>query len=44
MSATIKLISEDEASPEVKAVYEDAKRHFNIDVVPSAIKAMARLS
>lgn len=39
--ATIKLISEEEASPEVKAIYDDAKRHFNLDFVPNIIKAMA---
>lgn len=38
---TINLVSEQDASPEVREVYEDAKRHFNLDFVPSALKAMA---
>ena len=40
--ATIKLVTEQEAAPEVKEIYEDVKRHFNLDFVPNAIKAMAR--
>ena len=39
--ATIKLIEEHEASPEVREVYEDVKRHFDLDFVPNVIKAMA---
>lgn len=38
---TIRLISEEEASPEVHEVYEDVKDHFNLDFVPNIIKAMA---
>lgn len=39
---TVKLISEQEASPDVIEVYEDIKNHFNIDFVPNVFKAMAR--
>jgi AhpD family alkylhydroperoxidase len=39
--ATIRLVEENEASPEVKAIYEESKRHFNIDFVPNVFKAMA---
>ena len=39
--ATIKLISEMEATPEVNEVFEDVKQHFNLDFVPNVFKAMA---
>lgn len=39
--ATIRLIEENEASPEVKAIYEEIKQHFNLDFVPSVFKAIA---
>jgi len=35
------MIEENEASPEVKAIYDDVKQHFNLDFVPNAIKALA---
>ena len=38
---TIHLIHENEASPDVRAVYEDIKRHFDLDFVPSIFKALA---
>ena len=39
--ATIHLIEENEASPEVKSIYEEVKQHFNLDFVPNAFKALA---
>lgn len=39
--ATIHLIEEQEASPDVKAIYDEVKQHFNLDFVPNVIKAMA---
>lgn len=39
---TIKLISEQEASPEINEIYNDIKQHFNLDFVPNVFKAMAR--
>ncbi|MBE0448364.1 MAG: carboxymuconolactone decarboxylase family protein [Actinobacteria bacterium] len=39
--ATIHLIEENEASPEVREVYDDIKRHFNLDFVPNVFKAVA---
>jgi AhpD family alkylhydroperoxidase len=38
---TIRLISEEEASPEVNAIYQDVKRHYDLDFVPNAMKALA---
>ncbi len=38
---TIKLVEENMASPEVQALYDDIKRHFNIDFVPNIMKALA---
>lgn len=39
--ATVRLIEEHEASPEVKAIYEEIKQHFNLDFVPDVFKAGA---
>lgn len=39
--ATIHLIEENEASPDVKAIYDDIKKHFNLDFVPNSFKALA---
>lgn len=39
--ATIHLIEENEASADVEAVYEEVKKHFNLDFVPNIFKAMA---
>lgn len=38
----IRLTEENEASAEVKAVYQDVKRHFDLDFVPNIIKAWAQ--
>lgn len=38
---TIRLIEENEASAEIKAMYEEIKQHFGLDFVPNAFKAMA---
>lgn len=40
--ATIHLIEEQESSAEVKAIYDEIKRHFNLDFVPSVFKALAQ--
>ncbi len=37
----IRLISESEASDEVKSVFDEVKRHYDLDFVPNAFKAMA---
>lgn len=39
--ASIKMISEDEATGRVKTIYEDIKREFGIDFVPNLYKVMA---
>ena len=39
--ATIRLVEEHEASVEVKAIYEEAKKFFGLDFVPSVFKALA---
>lgn len=39
--ASIKLISEDEATGKVKALYEEIKEGLGIDFVPNLYKAMA---
>jgi len=39
--ATIKLIEESEASPEVRKVYEDIKQYYGLDFVPNVFKAAA---
>ena len=38
---TVKLIEEDEASPQVAAIYADIKTTFGLPFVPSLFKAMA---
>ncbi len=38
---TIHLISENEAPANVRAIYDDIKRHFDLDFVPSIFKAVA---
>jgi alkylhydroperoxidase/carboxymuconolactone decarboxylase family protein YurZ len=39
--ASIKMVSEEEASGKVKEVYEDIKSHLGIDFVPKLYKVMA---
>lgn len=39
--ATIKLIEENEASPEIQEIYNDAKQYFDLDFVPNVLKATA---
>jgi alkylhydroperoxidase/carboxymuconolactone decarboxylase family protein YurZ len=39
--ASIKMISEEEASSRVKEIYEDIKRVLDIDFVPNLYKVMA---
>jgi Carboxymuconolactone decarboxylase family. len=39
--ASIKMVSEEEASGKVKEVYEDIKSHLGIDFVPNLYKVMA---
>jgi len=39
--ATIRLIEEHEASPDVKAVYDAVKQHWDLNFVPNIIKALA---
>lgn len=39
--ATIRLIEENEASAEVKVIYDEIKQHFGLDFVPNAFKAGA---
>ena len=39
--ASIKLISEDEATGKIKDIYEDIKSQLGIDFVPNLYKAMA---
>jgi hypothetical protein len=39
--ATIHLIEESEASPDIRQVYDDIKRHYDLDFVPAIFKAMA---
>lgn len=39
--ATINLIEEHQASPELKHLYQEIKSHFNLDFVPNVYKAMA---
>jgi AhpD family alkylhydroperoxidase len=41
MVETIRLVSEEEASPEVNAIYQDVKKHYNLEFVPNAMKALA---
>lgn len=41
--ASIKLISEDEATGKVKDIYEEIKFQLGIDFVPNLYKAMASL-
>ena len=38
--AQIKMTEENDASPKVKAVYEDIKKTFGIPIVPNLFKAM----
>lgn len=39
--ALIKLVEENEASPEIKEIYNQFKQFFELDFVPSIIKATA---
>lgn len=39
--ATIKLVEENDASQEVRQVYQEIKQHFGLDFVPSIFKALA---
>ena len=39
--ASIKMVTEEEASGKVKEVYEDIKSHLGIDFVPNLYKVMA---
>lgn len=39
--ASIKMVSESEATGRVKAVYEEIKEQFGIDFVPNLYKVMA---
>ena len=39
--ASIKLISEDEATGKVKDIYDEIKSHLGIDFVPNLYKSMA---
>lgn len=39
--ATIRLIEEHEASPEVKTIYDEVKKYFDLDFVPNVFKALA---
>ena len=41
--ASIKLISEDDATGKVKNIYEDIKSQLEIDFVPNLYKAMASM-
>ncbi|MDI6816384.1 MAG: hypothetical protein QME41_04205 [Actinomycetota bacterium] len=38
---TIHLIEENEATAEVRAVYNEVKQHFGLDFVPNVFKALA---
>ena len=39
--ATVKLVEESHASPEVRLVYEDIKKTFGLSLVPNLFRAMA---
>lgn len=39
--ALIQLVSEDQASDEVSAIYDDVKSHYRIDFVPNLMKSWA---
>lgn len=39
--ASIKMVSEDEATGLVKVIYEDIKQEFGIDFVPNLYRVMA---
>ena len=39
--ASIKMISEDEATGRVKAIYQDIRQEFGIDFVPNLYRVMA---
>ncbi len=39
--ASIKMITEDEATGKVKDIYEDIKQEFGIDFVPNLYRVMA---
>ena len=41
--ASVKLISEDDATGKVKNIYEDIKSQMEIDFVPNLYKAMASM-
>lgn len=38
---TIHLVTDEEAAPEVREVFEDVKRYYNLDFVPNVFRAMA---
>jgi len=40
--ATIRLVEEQEASPEVKAIYDEIKQYHNLGFVPNIFKVYAR--
>jgi alkylhydroperoxidase/carboxymuconolactone decarboxylase family protein YurZ len=39
--ASIQMIEEDQASPEIKEIYEDIKESLGIDFIPNMYKVMA---
>ena len=39
--ATIEMIEEDQASPEIREIYEDIKEGLGIDFVPNMYRVMA---
>ena len=39
--ASVKMVSEDEATGRVKGIYEDIKQAFGIDFVPNLYRVMA---